>query len=812
MLKNYWQIAWRNIVKRKGYSLLNIAGLAIGIAACLVLFTVVKYELSYDTFQPDYNRIYHVATVRVNGSEGRSYGEGMPFPAYDALKLSFPQLTVGPLYSAYNSQVTVLDAAAPNAFSAKKFLEESGVFFSDPAFFSVFRYAWLAGTPDVLKDPNATVLTKKAAEKYFGSWQAAVGGLLRIDNTADVKVEGVIDDPPANTDFPLSVIASYETVKAHPAAYNYTTDFGSVTSNFQTFVLLPQAVSVDDVNKQLVAFSNEHYNKNAKLNDKYINFLRPLKEVHFDGRFGTFGNHITTKATLWTLSLIGSFIILMACINFINLSTALAVGRSKEVGIRKVMGSSRPQLFWQMMGETGGLVFIALLLAFGLASLAIPYIKYVASIEETLRLLNVPTVCFLLLLALLVTVLAGTYPSAILSGFKPALALKNKITSAKVGGISLRRGLVIAQFAISQILIIGTIVAVSQMNYIQKADLGFNKDAVFVISSNADSTTTSRQAAFKQKLLSIGGIKAVSFSSDVPSSDNSSSGNFSYDHRPDESFDLFRKFGDEDYFKTYGLQMVAGRTYGKSDTAREVVVNETLVQKLGIKNPSAVLGHEIKIGRTANGPVWCVIVGVVKDFKTASLREAIKPTVIAERAKRYSYTGIKLNTASLQTTQTEIEKAWNEAYPEYVYNAYFLDKTINDFYKQETQLSLLYKIFAGIAVFISCLGLYGLVSFMATQRQKEVGIRKVLGASAANIVYLFSKEFTLLILLACLVAVPVAYFLMNNWLQNFAFRIELGTGVFALAIVASVMVAWLTVGYKSVKAAVSNPVKSLRSE
>jgi putative ABC transport system permease protein len=407
----------------------------------------------------------------------------------------------------------------------------------------------------------------------------------------------------------------------------------------------------------------------------------------------------------------------------------------------------------------------------------------------------------------LVTGLAGAYPSLILSGFKPALALKNKITSANVGGISLRRGLVILQFAISQVLITGTIIAISQMNFIHNADLGFNKEAVLVLNSNVDSSVNIRQPAFKQQLLAISGVKAVSFSSDVPSSESNSSGNFSYDHKPDEKFEVYRKLGDEDYFKTYGLTIIAGRAYTKSDTLKEVVVNETLVKKLGVKNPQDVIGHELRLGG-----FWRPIVGVVKDFKTNSLREAIKPMVIGERNIRYNFTGIKLNTPQLNVVTKKIEAAWNRFFPEYVYAPTFMDERINDFYTQENQLSLLYKIFAGIAIFISCLGLYGLVSFMAAQRTKEVGIRKVLGASVANIIYLFSKEFTILIIIAFIVAVPVAWYMMSNWLNNFAFRIDITFWVFALAIFTSIIIALITVGYRSIKAALANPVKSLRTE
>lgn len=811
MLKNYLRIAWRNVTRHKAYAAINVSGLAVGIAACLMLFAIVKYELSYDRFQPAFNRIYHVASERRN-SEGTSYGEGVPFPAYDALKLQFPQITTAAMFANYGSQVTVLNDKDPNAFSNKKFLEETGIFFSDPQFFSVFQYEWLYGSAQVLKDPDMAVLTKKMAEKYFGTWQSAIGGLLKLDNTAIVKVAGILDNVPLNTDFPLAIIASYETMKKYPDTYGYRVDYGNVTSNFQAFVLLPQNVSADAVNRQLIAFSNEHYNKDKKGNDNVFNFLQPLKDIHFDKRIGSFGDHITGKNTLWTLSLIGLFIIVIACINFINLSTAQSVNRSKEVGIRKVLGSNKTQLFRQMMGETGIIVITAVLFAIVLAAICMPYIKHIASIGEQLSLFNVPGIMFIAVIALVVTLLAGLYPSLILSGFKPSLALKNKITSAKVGGISLRRGLVIMQFAISQVLIIGTIVAVCQMNYVHTADLGFNKNAVLILNSNVDSSVNTRQPDFKQKLLAITGVQSVSFSSDVPSSESNNSGSFSYDHHPDEKFDLFRKFGDEDYFKTYGLEIIAGRPYGKSDTAKEVVVNETLVKKLGIKDPASVLGHEIQIGRSGTRKIWCTIAGVVKDFKTNSLREAIKPTVLAERNKRYYCTGIKLNTGNLKAALTEIEKTWNEFYPEYVYTPSFMDEKINDFYKQENQLSLLYKIFAGIAIFISCLGLYGLVSFLAVQKTKEVGIRKVLGASVANIIYLFSKEFTILIIIAFVLAVPVAYYMMSNWLNNFAFRIKMETWIFILAIVSSIFIAWLTVGYKSIRAALANPVKSLRTE
>jgi putative ABC transport system permease protein len=806
MIRNYSSIAWRNIKRNKVYAAINISGLAVGIAACLILFIVIQYELSYDKFQPNYKSIYHVA-AKIRSAEGDGFGEGVPYPAYDALRTQFPDVVTGAMFQNYNSQVTGLSSDDVNSASNKKFLEETGIFFSDPNFFSIFQYKWLAGSAQALKNPNAAVITKKLAEKYFGEWGNAMNKILKLDNTAIVQVSGVLDDIPQNTDFPLSLIASYETMKKYPDTYGYTDRWGSVTSSFQAFMLLPSNVSASSINKRLLAFSNEHYNADKKDIFKTYQFLQPLSDIHFNKQIGNFGDHITSRTTLWTLSLIGIFIIIMACINFINLSTAQAVRRSKEVGMKKVLGGTRIQLFRQLMGETCIIVVTATVLAAIIASICLPYVKNIASIQEKLKLLNTSTILFMTFVTIVVTILAGAYPSIILSGFKPALALKNKITSASIGGISIRRGLVITQFAISQVLITGTIIAISQMNYVHQADLGFNKEAILVINSNVDSSVNLRQPAFKQKLLDIPGVRSVSFSSDVPSSESNSSGNFAYDHKPDENFEVYRKMADEDYFKTYGLTIIAGRSYDKSDTTKEVVVNETLVRKLGVKKPADVIGHEMRVGG-----LWRPIVGVVKDFKTNSLREAIKPLVIGERNKRYYYTGIKLNTLHLNEVTKKIEAAWNQFFPEYVYTPTFMDDRINEFYKEENQLSLLYKIFAAIAIFISCLGLYGLVSFMAAQRTKEIGIRKVLGASVANIIYLFSKEFTVLILIAFAIAVPVAYYMMRGWLNNFAFRINMNIWVFILAIVCSVVIAWITVGYKSIRAAMSNPVKSLRTE
>lgn len=792
------------MARNKAFSVINIAGLAIGIAACLIIFTVVHYELSYDKFQPNYTNIYRIVT-QDKYPDGYTYNPGTPGAALEALRSKMPDISFACINSIYGSQVTV-NTSANNAAN-KKFIEESGIFFCESNFFQIFQYTWLTGNANVLNDPNTVVLSKKIAEKYFGSWQQSINKTITLDNTIPLKVAGILKNVPYNSDFPLSVLISFPTLKSNAGKYYYYNDWNTLSSNLQVYALLPKNVNKASFTNLLNSFNKEHYSERTAASVK-TNIAQPLSDLHFNNRYEIFGDHITSTSTLWTLSLIGIFIIIMACINFINLATAQAVGRSKEIGIRKVLGSNRMQLFLQIMGETALIVILAIVLAFVIASLCLPYVKNIASIKENLDLLNVQTFLFVVLILILVTILAGVYPSLILSGYNPSMALKNKIISANVGGISLRRLLVVTQFAISQILIIGTIVAISQMNFVNHADLGFNKDSLLLLSSNTDSTLVSRLPAFKQQLLKMHDIQSVSFTTDAPSSDNTWSSNFAFNHKEDEQFPVTMKFGDEDYMKTFGLQLAAGRFYDKSDTINEIVINETLLHKLGMNNPQDAVGKDIRIG----GRNWKRIVGVVKDFKTNSLKKDIKPLLMAQNHEFYGLVAIKIRTSNLIQTQKNIQNTWNEFFPEYAYTSSFMDDNVAHFYEQETQLELLYKIFAGLAIFISCLGLYGLVSFMAVQKTKEVGIRKVLGASIANIIYLFSKEFTVLILVAFAVAAPLAYLIMHQWLNSFVYRINITAWFFIIAILSSIIIAWITVGYKAIKAAIANPVKSLRTE
>jgi ABC-type antimicrobial peptide transport system permease subunit len=671
----------------------------------------------------------------------------------------------------------------------------------------LFEVKFLTGSAAVLKDVNMVVLCKSVAEKYFGSWKEAVGKRIVNDNAQyDLQVAGVFEDVPDNSDFPFKIVTSYAGFVAQDGHGWPLNDWGSNTSNHQVYVSLPPSINIAAMDQQLTLFEKKYNTENKET--KRTHFLHPLKNIHFDERFATNGDHITSKTSLYTLAFIGLLIILMACINFVNLSTALAVTRSKEVGIRKVMGGSKAQLKVQVFIETAAIVLIAAIIAVGLAWLALPYVKNMMVVQSQLNLFNAGSFLFILTITIVTIILSGIYPAFIMGRFKPVEAIKNKINTSKVGSVSLRRVLVVLQFSFSQIFIIATVIAISQMNFIKNADLGFNKEAVLMLNINSDSTSRSRHDAFKDALIARSDVKQVSFGFDAPSSDNSWNSNFAFDSMVDRKFSVQLKMADENYVNTYGLKMAAGRFYSQSDTAREYVVNETLLKKVGVNNPQEAIGKMFRIGGGRPMP----IVGVVKDFKQQSLRDAVQPIVMMPRVKFYQAVGVKLMSTNLAKSRDEIKAIWDKFFPEYVYNASFLDDNINHYYQQEERLSTMYKVYAMLAIFISCLGLYGLISFMVVQKTKEVGIRKVLGASVQSILYLFSKEFTILISIAFVLAAPAAWYIMNTWLENFVYRIEIGIWVFLIAIVVSVLIAWITVGYKAFRAAVANPVKSLRTE
>jgi len=808
MIKNYIKTAWRSLLRNKSYTAINIVGLSVGVAACVLIFLIVQFETSFDNFHKKRDHIYRVITA-FSGPDGVHLSGGTPLPLSEGIRIDYPQLKdVAAIFRNDGSHYSVGNASSGQ--TVKKFKEDDA-YYAEPQFFNIFDFGWLAGDKKTaLSAPYTVVLTQGEAEKFFGDWHNAMGKVIRYENKNDLKVTGILKNVPVNSDFPLKLVVSYATVRVKGGDfYGNLHDWVSTFGDNSCFMVLPANISESLFDKNLKAFVKKH--KPAEYNKDGLT-LQALTEMHYNGEVGVFGDHAFSKQLIKIISLVGIFLLIIACVNFINLATAQAVNRSKEVGIRKVLGSNRKLLIFQFISETLIISLFAVVLAIGLAEAALPMLNNLLKIQLSAAFLADPVLLsFLVALVVGVTLLSGFYPALVLSGFNPITALKNKVAAARNSGVSLRRALVVFQFCIAQVLVIGTLVIIHQMDYFREKSLGFDKDAILTVPFPGDSVSRSKLNTLHDELMAQPGIKDVSYSFASPSDNNGWGSDFKFNNAPKQTdFNAQLKWADAEYFKLYNLQFVAGHAYTKGDTIHGYVVNETLLKKLGITNPNEAIGKYIKLwdDKTKYAP----IVGVVKDFNINSLRNAIQPVLMSSWKNVYQKINIKIQPANIHQTMASVEKLWNQTFPDGMYESQFLDDKIANFYQSEDQLSQLYKIFAGIAIFISCLGLYGLVSFMAVQRTKEVGIRKTLGASVGHIVYLFSKEFTILILIAFAVSAPVGWYFMHKWLQGYSYRIPLGPGIFLLAIFASVIIAWITVGYKAVRAALANPVNSLRSE
>lgn len=806
MLKNYIKTAWRNVIRNKSYTAINIAGLAVGIAACLMIFMMVRFETSFDNFHTNKGHIYRVLSV-FNDPSGQSFDSGTPLPISEGLRMDYPYLKhVAAILRDRGSLYTIENGKLP----AKKFREDDA-YYVGPSFFQIFNFSWLAGNKKTaLSGPNTAVLTQDEADKFFGDWHHAMGKIIRYEGKTNLKVSGVLKNFPANTDFPLKLAISYANTREQDNRfYGNVGDWVSTLGDQECFVVLPDNVTAGQFDKSLKAFAIKHKPAEyAKDNFR----LQPLKEMHYTTGIDTFGGHTFSKQLIGVISLIGLFLLLIACVNFINLATAQAVNRSKEVAVRKVLGGSRRSLFFQFISETFIITMAAVLLALVLTKIAMPYFSSLLAIKFDNNFITDPLLAvFLCGLIITMTLLSGFYPAMVISGFKPVTALKNKITAGKASGISLRRGLVIFQFVVAQTLVICMLVLIKQMNFLQSKPLGFAKNAVINVPFPRDSVSMTKLSALRNQLLGQPGVEAVSYSYGSPSDNNGWSSGFRYDNSPNETdFTAELKWADAAYFNLYRLKFIAGGPYRQSDGITGYVVNQTLLNKLGIRDPNTAIGKYISLWN--NKSTYAPIVGVVKDFNISSLQNEIPPVLMGSLKADYKKLNIKIQPVHISRTLASVKKIWNGTFPDGLYEYQFLDKKIAAFYQSDVQLSVLYNIFAAIAIFVSCLGLYGLISFMTVQRTKEVGIRKTLGASVSNIVYLFSKEFGLLVIVAFLISAPVGWYFMSKWLQSFAYKIAIGPWIFVLAAILSIVIAWLTVGFKAIKAAMANPVNSLRSE
>ncbi|HEY8927762.1 MAG TPA: ABC transporter permease [Mucilaginibacter sp.] len=814
MFKNYFKIARRALMRNKSYTAINVTGLAVGIAVCMMIFIIIQYQTSFDNFHTRKDHTYRVLTEYHHAETGDiSYGKDLPFPFPVGLKTAFPQIEqLAPVFASQNDQLFILNSSGN---TEKLFREQQGLFYTTPSFFKIFNFPLLAGSYESLKDPNNVFLTKETAEKYFGDWKTAMGKTIKLQmggfmfehGTDVLKVSGILATIPPNTDFQLKIVVSYGT--GFTGDYlSQSKEWDTTVGNFGCYLLLPPNTSANNFNEQLKAYSLRVESPANK--DSHI--IQPLNAVHFDTRVGDYSNKTISHQLLNVLWLIAAFILLIACVNFINLSTAQAVNRAKEVGVRKVLGSNKSQLQVQFIVETFLIVIIAVILAAVITMLALPYVNRLLELSLSFNILSDPSIIlFLLTVTVAVTALAGFYPSVVLSRFNPVNALKSKLTATTVKGISLRRGLVVFQFIIAQALIIGTLVIVKQMNYFMDQPLGFDKDAIVNVPFRVDSLRMARLDYLRNQLVSVNGVQAVSYSSHTPIEDNNDTWSpLKYNHATkDAGFKAITKFADEDYVPAYKLTLVAGRNLKSSPFTQEFLVNEALVKSLGLKKPEDILNKEISIW---NDNIKCPVVGVIKDFNDRSFRQSLAPLLIATNITMYTQASIKLSTKNMTSTMQGVKTVFDKTFPDFVYEYKFLDDKIEGFYKQENQLSQLYKIFAVIAIFLSCLGLYGLASFMAVQRIKEVGIRKVLGATAGSIVYLFSKEFIILVAIAFTIATPIAWYYMHQWLQEYAYRISISWWLIAAGGLVAIIIALATISFQAIKAAMANPIKSLRVE
>ncbi len=814
MIKNHFKIAWRNLRNRKVYAAINIVGLTVGIATSLVIFLVLHYEMTYDNFHAKKDRIYRVAATYINKSNGEVTGHdvALPMPLPRTMRSDFVQIEKIAAVSNVGGAQIHIPIPGKDLADENKVKVSNGIFFVEPELFNIFDFTWLAGNASLLKDPNTVVLNETLANQFFGDWKNAIGRTIQMWSfRIPLTVAGVFKDLPLNSDVEIKMGASYPTIdKLNHDAY-VSNDWQNVNWSLQCFALFPKNSNAQQFQPQLNQFVKKYYPAEMDDKQKKVSLaFQPLKEVHLNENFNTFKNDALTHKELWALALIGFFILFVACINFINLSTAQSVSRAKEIGVRKVLGSNKPQILQQFLNETGIITIISVLVGCLVVWLTLPFISGLMGKPLSLDLIHNPSILlFLFLLCITVNFLAGFYPGMVLSGFNPVEAIKNKMSAGNTGGIAVRRGLVVLQFVIAQFLIIGTIVVILQMQFFRNKPMGFTKNALTLIELPSDSADATKYNYLKAEMLKIPGVNATALCLDAPASFGSNNATFFYDNNTVKNdFSANLQFGDTGYLNTFQIKLLAGRTPYPSDTINELVVNETFVKKLGLRSPADIIGKTLSLELGKKLPV----VGVMQDFHNKSLKEEVAPFALTSNAHGYNFIALRLDPGKMQATLAQMNKVFTKTYPAYIYDLNFLDERIAQFYKTEAMAAQLFKIAAFLAIFISCLGLYGLVSFMAVQKTKEVGIRKVLGASVQSIVLLFSKEFTVLLGIAFLIAMPLGYFLMQQWLSGFYYHIQLNWVVFALAIVISAVIAWLTVGYKAINAGLANPVKSLKTE
>jgi putative ABC transport system permease protein len=819
MLKNYFIIAFRNFRHNKVFSAINMVSLAIGISAALVIYLVVQYEFSFEHEQPDKERVYRVVTdIQFPGQLFKN--SGVPMPTPQAMRNDLTGIeTATHFITGIESKVVI---PTKNDQPVLTFKKQKDLAYADEYYFSMFPYTWLAGSKkNILKEPLQVVLTESRAKAYFGNvpFNNMIGREVIYNDSIKVTVAGIVKEKTGATDFIFKEFISLATITTTGLKEHFSIDdWGSINSNSQLFVKLTKGVTPRQVEAKFPAFRKKYLTKKDEKDDTY-HHLQAITDMHFNADYDVFEQRQAHKPTLYSLLAVAAFLLLLGCINFINLTTAQSTQRAKEIGIRKTMGSKKSQLVFQFLTET----FVLTVLATILSIVITPWIlkafhNFIPSGVSFASINQGHVWLFLILLMITVSVLSGIYPALVLTRFNPATVLKNQAFtgSSQTRTAWLRKTLTVTQFVIAQFLLIATLVVSKQIYYSIHKDLGYKKDAIvyFYVPANYYSDKPdNRCLVLLEKIKAIPEIEKASLAGNSPASAGSNFSTMAVNNGK-KVVDLLveTKNADPAYFDIYKLKLLTGRLPQESDTVREYVINETYAKTLGFLNPGEAVGKIIDRKRYK-----APIVGVLADFHTKSTHAAIKPLAFAS-AKKDSYVfhlalqPAEYGTDTWKTGLAKVEKAYKGLFPDDDFSYTFFDKSIAEFYKSEQNISSLLKWSAGLCILISCLGLLGLVMYTTNIRTKEIGIRKVLGASVTQLVALLTKDLLLLILIAFVIASPIAWWAMYKWLENFAYRTSISWWIFLVCAVSMTFIALLVLCIRTFRTAMANPVKSLRTE
>ncbi len=810
MIKNYFKIAWRNLIKNKTYTLLNIVGLSAGLTCFAFITLWIKDEWSYDRFNTKADRIYRV--VGKYKSDAEIFEQAVTsVPMGPTLKNDYPEV----------ENFVRFDKSDAVVKNGTQMYAEEGFLVTEPSFFDMYSYKMTQGDPKTaLSDPYSIILTERMARKYFGS-ESPIGKTLSImlyDSTgkgAPYKVTGVMPDAPKNAHLTFNFLVSFETLIASDRK-EFMSDNAWGDNSYYTYLLLKNGASYKELESKLPQFYEKYL---APLNRKYGGAgrtdytLQPLTDIYLTSHRRYEISPTGSLANLYIFGTAGLFILLIAGINYMNLATSRSIQRAKEVGVKKVLGALKSQLIAQYLFEAILLAMASLLAALFLCKLFQPFFHQIT--DKDISVFSSPLLLsFMLAASFFLGLLSGVYPAFFISSYQPASVLKGAFsTSGK--GVWLRKSLVVLQFTITIILIAGILIINNQTSFIQHKDLGYSRDAILTLKVNGDKEVTANIEAFKNDLKTNPLIRGFTTSNSILVGGMGNNGATTVDNQGKKLYSsTYRLTTDYDYLDVMGMKLLAGRNFSREfptderkDSTQNFILNEAAVKAFGWETPNKAIGKPFMMsGR--NGKV----VGIVKDFHFNSLQHPVEPIAMLLRGKEFAQILLKVDMQRPKEAIIWVENQWKKHFPTSYLDYAFLDKKLNDQYKAEERFSTIFLYFSILSMLIACLGLYGLTSFATEQRAKEIGIRKVLGASIAGIVGLFSKDFLQLILLSVVIATPIAWWAMNRWLQDFAYRIEVGWQVFALAGFMAMLIALVTVSFKAVRAAAVNPVKSLRTE